>query len=365
MALSDHKTTLAFHMSRPLAMLRDMSGTRLSRVTAAVKKYEANNAGGTSAVPEAEALLFYGMNHVVAEARARFEMYEPLPSAVNDLVDSYYSQLSASAVRAFYYLLLICTREARHNMSLSSDAVQIKKHFGPEVFDFFSSIKGGEAEIHKKLLVSPPDTTLGVYTNALKWVFYNSKWNGGYGGPAWGAVATCLHRFVTGEFSAEMMLDTNWTLAHNNGPIFNKGIFYSMYSAHLVRVLDVQRSGQIPTAIVHDAALAQFTSVELKTAMVKAGVALPGLVKPYVDWYVVEALGSVKKYPSDKSKQLATYGESDAVKAALKKEAEIKAAAAAKAAELELEAQKAAALKAETEFVIMPGVVVKKFKRVA
>lgn len=356
MALSDIKNSIAFHVSRPLTVARDMSHTRLLRVMVAIAKYE--NMGTPNVSPEAEALWFYGMNHVFAEIRRKFELYEPLPTPVNDLADLYYRRLSDTAVRAFYYLLLICTREARHNQSLVSDAHQIKKHFGEEVYNFFASIKGGESAIHQKLVKSPPDTTIGNYTKALKWVFYNSKWSGGYGGPAWGAVATCLHRFVTGEFSAEMMLDTNWTLAHNNGPIFNKGIFYTMYGPNLIRVLDVQRSGQIPTAIIHDKAIRGHADPLCIEAMGKAESLLPGLVQPYVDWFVVEALGGVKSYPSDKQQQLNLHGESPAAK-----EANAKLAAAKKQAEEA--AKKAQEEKALHEFEIMPGVVVKKFQRAA
>jgi hypothetical protein len=134
-------------------------------------------------------------------------------------------------------LLLICTREARHNQSLSKDKSTMDKMFGHALSDFFVSIKGGEATIHQKLLTNPPPATIGKYCECLVWQFYNSKWNGGYGGKAWGNIADCLNRFVHGEYSAEMMLDTVWTLSHNNGPIFNKGVFYEMYSHSIMRIL--------------------------------------------------------------------------------------------------------------------------------
>ena len=73
----------------------------------------------------------------------------------------------------------------------------------------------------------------------------------------------CLVRFVSGEFSAEMMLDTVWTLAHNGGPIFNKGQFYAC-TANALRILDVQRSGQIPEAVLFDHAIEGFADAELQ-----------------------------------------------------------------------------------------------------
>ena len=125
-------------------------------------------------------------------------------------------------MRAFYYLLLICIRESRHNKSLAQDLPKIKATFGVAVADFLTGINGGEAGIHAKFLKAPPACAIGPFVDCLRWQFYHSKWTSGYGGKAWGTVADCLVRFVTGEYSAEMMLDTVWTLAHNNGPIFNK-----------------------------------------------------------------------------------------------------------------------------------------------
>ena len=95
--------------------------------------------------------------------------------------------------------------------------------------------------------------TIGKFCEALAWQFYHCKWAGGYGGKKWGVVTDCLVRFVKGEFSAEMMMDTVWTLSHNSGPIFNKGQFYGMYGHNLYRILDVQRSGQVPEAVLFDA----------------------------------------------------------------------------------------------------------------
>jgi hypothetical protein len=41
--------------------------------------------------------------------------------------------------------------------------------------------------------------------------------------PKWGNIADTLRHLVTGELSPEMFCDLGFALAHNNGPIFNKG----------------------------------------------------------------------------------------------------------------------------------------------
>ena len=81
--------------------------------------------------------------------------------------------------------------------------------FGPEIAGFPDLIKCGEEGISQKFLTNPPTTTIGKYCDALRWMFYHSKWHSSYGGKKWGVVTDCLCRFVDGEFSAEMMLDTN------------------------------------------------------------------------------------------------------------------------------------------------------------
>ena len=45
---------------------------------------------------------------------------------------------------------------------------------------------------------------------------------GGYGGPRWANIAKTLRRYVTGEYTPVMFIDTCWGLQHNGGSYFNK-----------------------------------------------------------------------------------------------------------------------------------------------
>ena len=351
MAITDPQDTLSFHQSRALAQQVDRSGVPCKSVAQAMKSFENMKTG--DACPETEALWFYAMNHGVALIAAGRAPLEPLPKWELSFVDAYYTQNSEKAMRAFYYLVRICTREARHNQSMEIAVGKMGPLFGDNVATFFGSVKGGEQDIANAFEKNPPNAPIGLYVKALQWQFYHSKWSGGFGGKAWGAVTDCLVRFVHGEFSAEMMLDTIWTLAHNNGPIFNKHYLYIMYTHNILRLLDVQRGGQIPTAILTDAPLMGFAPAPLKKWMTELGARYPEGVKKYVDWEMVEALGSVKKYPKEKQQQAAMYGMSPAAKAA-KEQADLKVKKLAEAAEKE------AAEHAKNWFQVMPGLEVKK-----
>lgn len=358
MALTDPEDTLAHHQSRTLTSHRDMSEMPLSAVTAkAAAFFQTDTAKDTK--PECDALWFYGLNHGMALIAAERDPLEPLSEAELAFVRQYHTVLGPKAVRAFYYLLMICTREARHNQSLSKDAPKIAQLFGLPVANFFQGIEGGEPSIHAALLKSPPAVTVGAYCSSLSWVFYNSKWHSGYGGKKWGNVADCLLRFVKGEYSAEMMLDTVWTLSHNGGPIFNKGLCYAMYTAPaLIRILDVQRSGQIPQAVTDDNTVRSFAPPVLIQQMQLLQQRYPDKIGSYVDWQMVEALGAVMKYPKEIAAQEAKYGLSEAAKKA-------KADAALKAKALAEAQAKAAAEHAKNWFQVMPGVEVKIIHRKA
>ena len=321
MALTDPPNTLAFSYSRLLTTHRDMRDVSCASVAHQLKGYLASSYGLNKVSPETEALYFYGLNHAVSVIASMRAPLEPLASDELKLVQLYHQQGQLSAVRAFYYLLWICTREARHNQSLTKDGPNLSEMFGAPMQEFFLSIKGGEANISSKFVSHPPAGTIGTYCRALQWQFYNSKWNSSYGGAAWGAITDCLVRFVEGEYTAEMMLDTIFTLCHNNGSCFNKGTCYHHYSANLAIVLDVQRSGQIPEMVLSGTYISQFVSQELLQAMTSLKAIAKDRIGNYVDWFAVEALGSLGSYSNPKTEQIAKHGMSPKATAAEKQKA--------------------------------------------
>jgi hypothetical protein len=359
-SLSDPQDTLAFHLARPLTVQRDMSHVPCKLVGQKVSEFMLSDThAGT--VPEKEALWFYGMNHGLALIAKEKALYEPLGEA-DAFVDAFYETLGPKAVRAFYYLLLICTRESRHLQNATGPInAQLKSKFGPATAAFSLKVHNKGSDSAAKLFMNePPDCDIGSYVKSLQHVFYHGSWGGGFGGENWGKVTDCLVRFVTGEFSGVMMLDNVWTLAHNNGPIFNKGMLYGHYSANLLQLLDVQNSGQIPEA-VFEGDYASLVEPKLFAWMKWLRARYPEAFGSYLDWYKVEALGAKHPYANHKAKQLAKHGAS--VWATQQDKAKIALALAAKQKQEEQAKKQAEAQKlfAQTNWQLGPTEWVPKF----
>lgn len=309
-------TLMASHLNRPGVVPRPIE-VGVPAVVAQLNKYmDAPKAlhptlgvEDLKAPPERDAIEFYLKNHAVAVLHQRFGPEAELPSEVASVMNDYHAMLAVKSVRMFYYLLLICTRESRHEKSdYSSNLwVGLRGTYGEAMTSFHKTIKGsGSSGAVSKFRKHPPTVTLKDYTSFLTDVFFNGKYSGGYGGPAWGEVAKVIRDFVHGTLSAEMMMDTAFTLAHNNGPIFNKGMLYHGYTQEIYKILDVQRSGQIPQYVESTSSSIVDDRVKKTHASLKAiiGYEFGG----YVDWFKVEALGAMKSYPAEKAQQVATHG---------------------------------------------------------
>lgn len=324
MKTSLNKETLAYQFGmRPATQHRDMSCLPLQpispyilKVMNAVDIYDINGCklsteynGPVCASPEVDALVFYLLNHAMSVIRQKVHVYEPLGKYM-PLVERYHVDLAVRASRMFCYLLLICTRESRHDKSQPDSpwATESEITYGPKIMDFHTSIKGlGSTDAYSKYLAHTPETTIGEYSNFLVDVFRKGKYTKGYGGEAWAKIACVLRDYVHGKLSAEMMLDTAFTLAHNNGPIFNKGMLFENYTSDIYTILDVQRSGQVPQLIASKV-LPPTKNAQVQLLWNKCVETLGDAFKGYVDWFMVEELGSVNKYPSNKQKQVELYG---------------------------------------------------------
>jgi hypothetical protein len=351
MAITDPKDTLAYQMARPLTLSRDRGHAPSARVAERLAAYRQDFAQH-KATPDAEALWFYGLNHGMARILAEKAPLEPLGDCL-PFVEAYHARIGEKAVRAFYYLLVICVREARHLNNKAEMRDKLRPQFG-KVVDYLGVVPDSPGQAMDIFCTKPPAGRLGQFTDLLCRIFFHGSWASSYGGKRWGEIAKCLHRFVTGTYTAEMMLDTVWTLAHNTGPIFNKGMLYHGHTANLARILDVQRSGQIPAMILHDTAVVTQVDKELRQRMHWLAQRFPDAVPPYVDWFVVDALGALGKYPTEQMQQVQQHGPSP-----FTAKAQQLALAAAKQAELEALKQK------QKYFQINPTLAIEKFKRKA
>jgi len=344
------KETLTYQLGkRPGTMFRDMSKSPTVDLIPSMKSFMAN---GQKAHPETHAIGFYLRNHIVALVKQQHEPNEPLSEGMLWLVDDYQRFLSNASARLFYYLLLICTRESRHVKNKFETWQFLEKEYGPECVLFTKSISGsGSTTSVEKFKDDPPDTQIGRYTAHLVDVFNKGSFSGGYGGKPWGKVAKVLNEFAHGRFSAEMMMDTGFTLCHNNGPIFNKGMLYTGYSSSSIKtILDVQSAGQIPELVATNH-LSQFQTPKQKNyfeAATKVGLVFGEVI----DWQAVEESGK-GKYGQEKNEAAKMDPNYKLKMMELEKQKKLKLIAAAKIA----------AEKAKWELEIMPGVKVQKYER--
>lgn len=354
--------TLAYQFGvRPCVLNRDIGEAKVPAVVAKLNTYmKGEHTGTLSGVQgvdnlvgesERDGVIFYMMNHACSLIRQKFHPYERLNGFL-PVVEEYHRQLAQRSVRMFYYLLLICTRESRHVKTGYSDPLWsgLSKKYGSQIIPFHQTIRGiGSDAAASKFRENPPNVSLGNYVQFLSDVFYKGQYSPSYGGPAWGKVADVLRDFVLGKITAEMMMDTAFTLAHNTGPIFNKGMLFEGFnSTELIRILDVQRAGMIPQFIGNKETKWANDGQVWKLWSLCASL-LPDDFSGFVDWYAVEELGSVNKYPSYKDQQVKKYGPP----------AQHKAAMEAQKLKQQLEAKKLAEL--EKNLVqIMPGLKIQK-----
>jgi len=311
--------TLRYHLDRAVFQKRDMGHVPVGTVA---KSLCAEVITGMVA-PEREAIRFYLLNHALADIRLKYALDEPLDQQPNEVVRHIVRSMNEISIRLFYYLILICVRESRH-IKMTQKYKNAVKKFGPyrewnHSFNDYGE-GGGAKKAVDAVKYHAPDMNMRDFTQALVTTFYKGVFNVSYGGRAWGAVADVLRDFVHGTISAEAMVDTGWTLCHNNGPIFNKGMYYTQYTKSIYMILDVQRGGQIPHLV------SEYVNYGVAHTGFESGVeedfyflsSVAGwLDNRYVDWYEVEALGALHSYNVKKKEQIKKYGdESESAKKA-------------------------------------------------
>jgi hypothetical protein len=220
------KNSLMYHKNRPLLVPQDFSQIPVPLIGQRITSY---NKAMNPVHPESEALSFYLLNHAFAELCTRYDPQEPMPDNADELANLYITTGNDIALRATYYVLSIITREARHvEDSCGSGIKQLAKDkYGPVFGKFLDLITGvSESKAVLYMLEGKCDMPLGKYCEGMAFIFNEGDWSSAYGGKNWGNVAEQLRKAVCGEVSMEAFTDIVWTLRHNGGPIFNKGMQY-------------------------------------------------------------------------------------------------------------------------------------------
>lgn len=302
--------TLAGMRLSALFEKRDYASVTVPQAVKSLKKYMDSDPGRAS--PEGEAIKFYYANHVFSLLAAKYDPNEPLPPEALALGRGYTKLSSDLLARLIYYTLMIITREARHCGLTDSAITEKYSEFGTEFTKFVVLLTNhSEGNSVEKLQSSPPKMPLPKYCEGIAKVFIGGGFSSSFGGKPWSNIAETLRKLCAGEITPEMFADTAFTLAHNNGPMFNKGMLYSDFNQHYIyKLLDVQRSGQIPQFHAEGAMDLSDLDDECKKYIALAKSQFPHELGGYVDWFKVEALGALHKYPNEKKIQVSKYGSS-------------------------------------------------------
>jgi hypothetical protein len=260
--------------------------------------------------PDTQALRFYSLNQIIALMGAKFTPNEVLPAWGEKAVELYCKELDSQHSRMFWYTFLVVSREWRHLKNLSTVSNVKSQPYTPELKKLHPVISDSNSEEHlNKWLSKVPAMSLSDYCKAITHSFNVGSWSGGYGGKAWGCISQTLLNYIDGKISGEVFIDTAYTLAHNNGPMFNKGMLYSGYSSEFKAILDVQRSGQVCEAIWSGEFCQSSATDDIRSILLDCRSELG--IGEYVDWYKVESLGSLQQYPHKKDKQDKLYGKKE------------------------------------------------------
>jgi hypothetical protein len=319
--------TLAHYAQMPQTSLIDLSAINCQVFGSNIAKYRNGLPShlygsyapqGTKLVkPDDEAVQFYLFNHLAALIRNRFTLNEQLPEWATQAMREYKRILTAQGVRMVSYMGLITCRESRHlhNGGDSWWQEHIVEKYGLVQKEFHQTIHGvGSDSAANALMHSPPDCPVGNFFKAIETMFYKGSFSGGYGGKPWGDITKCLTEFLHGKISQEMMIDTAYTLAHNNGPMFNKGMLYSEYSGFFKHLLDVQRAGQIPELCLEKGkpyGYSWLTAAQLQI-LNNVQAAMPEEFGQYVDWFAVKKAGALVSCSVYQQAQIKKYGKKKA-----------------------------------------------------
>jgi len=287
------KNTLAHFNAAPQVRQHDLSTLPTAVLASSSQEYKKSC---NQASPDEEAVSFYTLNHCASIVRESFTVNEPLPEWAREIMQTYTDVMMAQGERMLHYILCITTRETRHLKSCTPAFwSKVGLQFGQASVDILKNISndGNEDTAMNKYLKTPPEMTIGQYVNTLAYAFHkagSSGWSSSYGGKPWGEVTDAVVSMVQGTTSMEMLVDTGYTLAHNGGPIFNKGMMYAHYSGNFMTILDVQRSGQMLDLMMETQTLGIKKTAEATFAADLIKAHRPDKLKGYVDWKLVDAL---------------------------------------------------------------------------
>lgn len=290
---ADLSNTVSSVRSRAVFQHRDMSNVPMAEFLAAMA---ATTIKGQENI-EAAAISFYLSNHgfhLIEAANAPTEALSPLHAK---LAQDHVALTSRMGMRMLFYILTISAEEAPFELERK-----------PNFFDFVESATSPDASKWLKAIMDRSgraggmlgtaktcgNATLGQCVKALELCFRFGKWNYGFGSLPWAIVAETAGEVIRGTNSLELMVDKAFTLCHNNGAIFNKGHQFTTYRQDFYAILDIQASGQIPSAIAAGIKSSGFDSPAVKAIHQKYAKAFPEEFNKKYDPSLIKSMEAVR-----------------------------------------------------------------------
>lgn len=296
MKFLSNKKTLDYQLyGRPLSSAINFQSGSYAQMGKQTAKLHAQGKWG---VVESAA-RFYLYNHAVAMITKKYHRHEELPPDALDVLERFNEYGNQLVARMIGYVATICVRESRHCHSQTDVANVVNQKFGKPAKDFIFSVPdSAEASMQYAMNMVPEGLTIGNAMGALSHCFWKGKWSSAFGGPKWAVIADTLWKASKAEITLEVFLDIAFTLAHNGGPIFNKGVVFDHPNAtHLLMVLDAQRAGFMPALFNEGGCGAVNTNVIEEMKGLKQWIYdnFPN-TENTVDWVKVKALGGVGNF---------------------------------------------------------------------
>ena len=266
--------------------------------------------------PINDAMTFYCLNHLTSVIKQHVSVNAPL-NQYTGVFQAYTEYCSKIGLQLFYYMFCICVQETRHLSSIKHEYLNI-----PAIDLFNSMQKGSSFDCITQIFNSSGDDEksnikLGDVVSMLDVVFNDHSWPPSFGGKAWGHIAAQVGKFINGQITTEIFIDTAFTLSHNTGHIFNKGFFYEN-DGKMIEILDVQRAGLMPEYV------RSFNNIKIPIKNKQYLISMIDIVSKLqlfgdeVDWNKVHKAGPVGHYGS-KIKAVKTDNHSNKKKEETKK----------------------------------------------
>lgn len=229
----------AYFTTHPLRTKMDRRATLIS----AVRQAEHVNIHPTDLHPTVGAFIHYGGVELVD----RLVMLKPQISEADakTLHDLWWKSCGGTARQLLYYVWHIISRELRHgNSGMTSKAVGAIAFKDAEVIGAVNAVCSSSSN-YMGAVDGIGHREVGLYVDLVEAHYRHGGWSGAFGGKKWADIALTFKNYLDGDASAMVAADRAWTLVHNCGPIFNKGMYFTIHDGNLEKVLNHQASDSV------------------------------------------------------------------------------------------------------------------------